>query len=401
MCSRPLKGSNLTTVRGINEKLILHLLRRHGRLSKAEATRITGLSANAISVIFRALEKEGLILRGSPVKGRIGQPSTPMMLNPAARYYVGFKIGRRTYDIAVVNFSGEIQALKTQHHTYPTPNSTLEFISESLPDILATAGLAEDRISAFNIAMPFELWSWTTDFDAPSSEMALWKDFDLKSEIRRRLPWPVTLENDGSAACRAELVFGPTPEVQDFVYLFVGTFIGGGIVLNGSVFSGRRGSSGGFGPLRIPDEPGGDRLVDHASLVVLEHMIAQRDAGLATSVYSVESDWSLLEPELSIWLSRTARSLGHAIVSALAVIDFEAVVIDGAFPPAIRSRLVQELDDQLGRLDLQGVVRPDIKTGHFGHMARVLGAAAYQISTEYMIDQNTLLREAPTTLFEQ
>lgn len=400
MCSRPLKGSNLTTIRGINEKLILHLLRRHGRLSKAEATRITGLSANAISVIFRALEKEGLILRGSPIKGRIGQPSTPMMLNPEARYYIGFKIGRRTYDIAVVNFSGEIKALKTQHHTYPTPKSTIRFITESLPAILATAGVAKDRISAFNIATPFELWSWTSDFDAPSSEMESWKDFDLKSEIRRQVPWPVTLENDGSAACRAELVFGPTPEVQDSVYLFVGTFIGGGIVLNGSVFSGRRGSSGGFGPLRIPDEPGGDRLVDHASLVVLEHMIAQRDAGLATSVYSVESDWSLLEPELSIWLSRTARSLGHAIVSALAVIDFEAVVIDGAFPPAIRSRLVAELDEQLGRLDLQGVVRPDIKAGHFGRMARVLGAAAYQISTEYMIDQNTLLREAPATLFE-
>jgi predicted NBD/HSP70 family sugar kinase len=400
MRSSPLKGSNISTVRSINEKLILHLLRRHGRLSKAEATRVTGLSANAISVIFRALEKEGLLLRGSPIRGRVGQPSTPMMLNPDARYYIGFKIGRRTYDIALVDFLGEIRARKTQRHTYPTPDSATQFITESLPEILATAGVSEERIGAFNIATPFELWSWTSDFDAPGPVMEAWRDYDLESEIRRLVPWPVTVENDGTAACRAELVFGPTPDAHDSIYLFVGTFIGGGVVLNGSVFSGRRGNSGGFGPLRIPDQPGGDRLVDHASLVVLEHMVAQRDAALGSSVYSVDGDWSLFEPELSTWLARAGRSLGHAIVSALAVIDFEAVVIDGAFPPAIRSRLVGEVEAQLDRLDLQGVVRPDIKAGHFGYIARVLGAAAYQISTEYMIDRNTLLGEAPTTLFE-
>jgi predicted NBD/HSP70 family sugar kinase len=196
------------------------------------------------------------------------------------------------------------------------------------------------------------------------------------------------------------LIFGPPLDVQDFVYLFVGTFIGGGIVLNGGVFPGRRGSSGGFGPMRIPDEPGGERLVDHASLVVLEHMVAQRDKQLARNIYSQDVDWALLEPELSQWLNRAGRSLAHAIVSALAVIDFEMVVIDGAFPAAIRSRLVSSVESNLDTLDLQGVVRPDLKPGHFAYLARAVGAAAYQISTEYMIDQNTLLRETPSTIFK-
>ena len=400
MRSHPLKGSNLTTVRGINERLILHLLRTHKTLTKAEATRITGLSANAISVIFRALEKENLLLRGTPIRGRIGQPSTPMRLNPVARNYIGFKIGRRSFNMVVVNFVGDVLSQRSATHPYPTPDNTLAFIEQNLDPLLQSAQLTRDNIDAFNIATPFELWSWSSDFDAPPQEMASWRNFDIQAEVRHRLPWPVTVENDGTAACRAELVFGPSVDAQDLIYLFVGTFIGGGIVLNGSVFPGRRGSSGGFGPLRIPDEPGGDRLVDHASLVVLEHLLTRRHAALASSIYSDDIDWSLFEPELSTWLTRAGRSLSHAIVSALAVIDFETVVIDGAFPAAIRHRLVREVDSQLDRLDLQGVVRPDIKAGHFGHLARAIGAAAYQISTEYMIDQNTLLRETPSTLLE-
>lgn len=400
MRSQPLKGSNLTTVRGINERLVLHLLRMHGELSKAEATRMTGLSANAVSVIFRALENEGLLLRGNPVRGRIGQPSVPMRLNPEARYYLGYKIGRRTFDLVVVNFVGEVLAQATAVHDYPTPANTLQFLDDNLTPLLATANVTEESVSALNIAMPFELWSWTSDFDAPVREMNEWRTFDLYAEIKRRVTWPVTIQNDGTAACRAELIFGPPLEEQDFVYLFVGTFIGGGIVLNGGVFPGRRGSSGGFGPMRVPDEPGGERLVDHASLVVLEHMVAARDAQLARQLYTQDADWSRFEPELSQWLARAGRSLAHAIVSALSVIDFETVVIDGALPAAIRNRLVRKVESSLDELDLQGVVRPELRPGHFSYLARAIGAASYQISTEYMIDQNTLLRETPSTIFK-
>ena len=51
----PVKGTNQVDVRGFNEKLILHLIRHYGQLTKAEATRATGLSPNAISTICRAL----------------------------------------------------------------------------------------------------------------------------------------------------------------------------------------------------------------------------------------------------------------------------------------------------------------------------------------------------------
>lgn len=398
--SEPLKGSNLTTLKGINSRLILHLLRVHKTLTKAEATRMTGLSANAISMIFRALEKEGMLLRGSPIRGKIGQPSIPITLNPDARHYIGFKIGRRTFDLVIVDFIGGIRSRIIQYHHYPTPANTVQFIAQSLAPLLTQAELTVDDIYAFNVATPFELWSWTSSFDAPLQEMALWRDFDLKAAISALINKPISIENDGTAACRAELIFAPPVQAQDLVYFFVGAFIGGGVVLNGSVFPGRHGCAGGFGPLRIPDEPGGERLVDHASLVVLERMIAQDASEHAQDIYFEDNDWSAVEDIVSVWLVRAGRSLGHAIVSTLAVIDFEAVIIDGAFPPAIRDRLIRETEAQLDRLDLQGIIRPRISAGHFGHVSRALGAAGYQISTEFMINQNTLLRESPASLLK-
>ncbi len=383
--STPIKGSNQTTVRGYNERLVLHLIRTYGALTKAEATRATGLSPNAVSMIFRALEADALLLRDEPIRGRVGQPSVPMRLNPAARNYIGLKIGRRSFDLAVVDFTGRMVARRGAAHAYPTPETTRAFLRANLRPLLRSAGLKAGQIDGSGIALPSELWHWTDEFGAPRDEMEAWRGFDVATGLRPLLPGPLAVENDGTAACRAELVFGPVSRWDDVIYFFVGTFIGGGIMLNGSVYPGRSGNSGGFGPLRVPDEPGGTRLVDHASLAVLERLVAA--TGMDDALPR-NGNWGVPEPVLSDWIGRAARSLAHAIVSTLSVIDFEAVVIDGAIPLAIRDRLVRAVAMELDRLDLQGVSRPDISPGHLGDAARVLGAAASWISTDFMVDRN-------------
>ena len=389
----PITGANQTTMRGMNERLVLHLMRRSGTLTKAEATRVTGLSPNAVSTIFRKLENEGFLLRGEPVRGRVGQPSVPMRLNPDARHYLGFKIGRHSYDAVIANFTGTVRARQTERHAYPTPATAEAFIPGALRKLLRSAYLRRDNIAASSIAMPGELWHWANDFGAPGHEIAAWRDFDAATAFSRVLPGPISVENDATAACRAEVIFGPPRRYRDSVYFFVGAFIGGGIVLNGSVFKGARGTSGGFGPMRIPDEPGGTRLVDHASLAVLERLV--RDASLdPAALYTGQPGWDALEPVVGPWIERCARSLAHAIVSTLAVIDFEGVIIDGALPAGVRERLVREVNERFDCLDLQGVIRPEIEGGSFGSVARSLGAAAYKISTDFMIDQNRLGRSA-------
>ncbi len=69
---RTARGSNQSGMRAYNERLVLSLIRRSGPTSKAEIARLTGLSAQTVSVIMRALEADGLLKKGARVRGRVG-----------------------------------------------------------------------------------------------------------------------------------------------------------------------------------------------------------------------------------------------------------------------------------------------------------------------------------------
>ena len=376
------RGSNQITVRSHNERLILGLVRRNGELSKSEAARLTGLSNNATSVILRALEKENLLLKGEPIRGKVGQPSIPMRINPDARYYLALRIGRRAVELAVINFAGEIIGGAQQSVPYPTPGQVKDFFRDHLTKVLRAAKVRKPNVSGMSVVMPFELWSWTDEFDAPVSEMLDWKDFDIATALQPLVPCPVIIENDGTAACRAELLFGQHPDKSDWIYFYIGTFVGGGVVLHNRLFAGKRGNAGGFGPMRVPERHGRDRLVDHASLVVLERALA-RNGKTPPPFMGMAQDDQTVVPELNDWIERAAHGLAHAIVSSLAIIDFEGVVIDGALSDSVKIELVQAVTEKLRQIDVQGVEPPRIEPGQMGPNARLLGAAAVQIDRSF------------------
>ena len=105
-----LRGSNQSGVRAHNERLVLSILRGRGPTAKAEIARLTGLSAQTVSVITRGLEGEGLIERGAPVRGKVGQPSIPMRLSQSGAFFFGVKVGRRSADVG--QGAGELDGLR-------------------------------------------------------------------------------------------------------------------------------------------------------------------------------------------------------------------------------------------------------------------------------------------------
>src|SRR5882724_8186139 len=83
------RGTNQSGVRLYNERLVLSLIRRHGSLPKAEIARLTGLSAQTITVIMRVLETDHLVVKQARQRGKIGQPSVPFALDPDGAFSVG------------------------------------------------------------------------------------------------------------------------------------------------------------------------------------------------------------------------------------------------------------------------------------------------------------------------
>lgn len=387
-------GANQVRVRAYNERLIMSLVRRHGALSKADIARRSGLSAQTVTVIMRELETEGLLVRGEPLRGRVGQPSTPMRLNPDAVYSFGVKIGRRSADLVLMDFVGRIRLQVHRIYAYPMPAPLLDFIAEGIAELEAQMSAADrHKIAGIGIAAPFELWSWAREVGALQSDMDLWRDVDLQAAVAARVDHPVFLQNDATSACGAELVFGVGPQYPDFIYFFIGSFIGGGIVLNSALFTGRTGTAGAVGPLPVRDRSGRTvQLLQIASIFVLENHLRAQGIDPRPLWYSPDG-WIDFGAPLETWIEETADALAQAIVAAASVIDFSAVVIDGGFPPWVRARIVAAAKRAIGALDLQGVVLPEIVEGLAGSQARALGGASLPLFSRYLLDQNVLFKD--------
>lgn len=389
-----LRGSNQSGMRAHNERLVLSLVRQHDGLAKSDIARITGLSAQTVSVIMRALEQDGLLLRGEPVRGRIGQPSIPMHLNPEGAFFLGLKIGRRSAELTLVDFQGQVRGTQRMVYKYPTPGAMVAFVARAWPELVATlpAG-ARDRISGMGVAMPFQLWSWVQLIGAPQAEMDAWRDRDIQTELAELTGMPVYVQNDATSACGAELVFGTGDRPRDFLYFYFGYFIGGGLVLNGQLFLGRSGNAAGVGPLPVPGPDGRmRRLFASASMAKLAE--AMEAAGESSDhLWERPDHWTVSEGVLSAWMDSAAEGLAWAAFSAAALIEIEAVMIDGWMPVEVRAEITRRTRVALHRLELDGIDPPQVREGTLGARARSLGAAAIPLSQRYLIDQNAAGRE--------
>jgi predicted NBD/HSP70 family sugar kinase len=203
--------------------------------------------------------------------------------------------------------------------------------------------------------------------------------------------------NDATSACAAELNFGAGAAYRDFAYFYVGTFIGGGIALNGSVFPGRSGNAGALGSMPIMRrEDNGEtslqQLIRTASIYRLERrLIAAGRRG--ADIWLAPDAWSGFGDPLEAWIMEAAEALAQAIAALLAVIDFEAIIIDGAFPAEIRRRLVARTNEHWARMDRQGLTDTVVVEGSIGHDARAIGGAALPLLAAFARDHDVLFKE--------
>jgi predicted NBD/HSP70 family sugar kinase len=387
------RGSNQSGLRAHNERLVLTLVRQHGPLAKADIARRTGLSAQAVSVIMRGLEAEELLEKREPVRGRVGQPSVPMALAPGGAYFLGMKVGRRSLDLILIDFIGTVVGRVHKTHLYPTPDGAVQFANDSISRLLADLpARARNRVAGLGIAIPFFLWDWAGPLGVKPEEMASWRDRDIATEIGRAWTFPVYLQNDATSACGAELVFGTAERPPDFLHIFIGFFVGGGVVLNNNLYSGRSGSAGALGPIPVGERDGRTvQLLDVASLVALERAV-NAAGGNPGMIWESAKVWTVPEDCIEAWTEEAAAGLARAIATACCVIDFSCAVIDGWLPDAVRRDLVIRTRDALTKLDLVGIMPFSVEEGTIGPDARSLGAASRPLSERFLLDRTAFLK---------
>ena len=191
------KGSNLVLVGGFNERVILSTLRRHGPASKADLSRLVGLTSNAAGMIVKKLESGGLVrTRGKRYGGR-GQPATVLELNPDGAYSIGVRVDRTKIEIVLVDLCGTVLDRRTLHRL-PMPAGATTYLADAIGKIRDALGEPRKaRLKGIGVAIPYNLGSWLRELALPARKFRVWDRFDIGRELARVTGLPVFVENDG------------------------------------------------------------------------------------------------------------------------------------------------------------------------------------------------------------
>lgn len=330
-----------------------------------------------------------------PKRGRVGQPLVPFALNPEGAFGIGLKVGRRSFDLTLIDLTGNVRATLHENCLYPSVASLLAFLKKGLEVLtMSLDPKLSARIKGIGVATPYEIWSWAEEAGAPPEVMNEWRTFDFNEKIAEIINLPVYICNDDTAACAAELSFGNPQHFNDFMYVFIGTFIGGGVVLNGALFTGKSGNAGAIGSLPQPvmNQQGqleSQQLIMQSSLYILEKMLL--DAQMDASVLWQSSEyWGELGPILDQWIDKVSDGLAYATLCSLAIFDFEAIVIDGAIPSHVRSKIVDATALKITRADTRGLSPTQVVCGTIGNKAQSIGCANLPLLVNFSQDSQHL-----------
>ena len=391
------RGSNHVGMRQFNERVVLQAIRQHGSLPKADLARLTSLTSQTIGLITARLEEDDLLIRHDPVRGRVGQPSIPLALNPDGAFAIGIKIGRRSADWLLVDFTGQVRSRKTMAYAYPDAKTLLPALQANMQVLQAELGDLAPRLCGVGVAAPFLLGGWHSLMGLPDSDANMWNQIDLSAEVRGMTDLPVSFAKDTSAACVAELVAGRGRDLKSFLYLFVDTFVGGGLVIHSHLHSGKHGNAGAVAslPLQVAqasgDMPG--QLIDQASLWDLEQRFKAQGLD-PRAAYDDRATQAPCLAQTEPWVQQAALALAHCVVSGTAFLDLDAVVLDGSMSRTLLQQLITAVKSALDRYSLEGLWPVDVVEGSIGSDARALGGAMLPLHANFAPDRDLFLKAA-------
>jgi len=241
------------TLRVNNERVLLERLRASGAASRAELSRVTGISKPTVSAALGNLEQAGLVRETGEMTVTAGRGRSAVLyeVNPTAGYVVGIDIGRSRIRVALADLEGTIRGRREVRNDVDGeagPEPIVATATQLAHEVVAEAGLEWSRVVHIVVGTPGV-------FDPASNEVRYagslpgWGRSGVVDSLRRELGTELSVHNDANLAALGEYVFGAGRDCPLLVFLMVGTGIGAGIVVDGKLFAGANGAAGEVGYL--------------------------------------------------------------------------------------------------------------------------------------------------------
>ncbi|WP_104668250.1 ROK family transcriptional regulator [Ensifer adhaerens] len=334
-------GANLENARDHNRRVTIETLRVHGPLSRADVARITGLSVQTTSNIAEELIGASLLLE-KPVSSLRGKPPKILSINPDGAYSIGLQLDHNWLIGVLLDLAGVRRGEIMVPVDSPNPQSGLAALEEAARQLVADAHVQFEQICGVSVVMPgpFEVDSLASD--GPTI-LPGWADVAVADRLAERLNLPVSVENDATAAAMGEHYFGVARRHRNVVVIFVGTGLGGGILINGQPYRGAFRNAGEIGHLTV--YPDGRRCYcgnQGCAETYLSVHAAYEHLGYEKTPPTYDELLHRLhtgERQFDTWMDKAAAVLRLLVVNLENMFDPETVVVNGFMPYPVLAEL--------------------------------------------------------------
>lgn len=283
-------------------------------------------------------------------------------INTASKYALGIDIGGTKTVFALTDLNGDVVAYQ-KSPSHREGLSPLENIKIEAKKFLSSCGFEQSEIVGTGIGVPGVV-DYKTGVVASAPALS-WTDINIKAAFESFLPGPVYVDNDVNMGVIGEKWKGSGRAHGDVVFIAVGTGIGAGLVLNGSVHRGSGGYAGEIGYLpvdpltteqtRFEDFGALEKFASGSGIVLQARALAEqhpdssiRDANTITSeeIFAAAASGDVLAERLvDLLIKHTA----YALSSVVALINPDVIVIGGGVAQA-GDRLFEGIQDRVSQL---------------------------------------------------
>jgi predicted NBD/HSP70 family sugar kinase len=382
-------------LRQISVRAVMDVLLHAGPTSRAELSKITGLSKQTMSEVIRTLEEGSWVREKGVTSGRIGRTAITYEVNGDAGYAVGVDMGATTTRVVLGNIVGSIVG----EIEYPSDRRggyhLIDQVEAMLPTMLKDMGIARELVLVTAIATPGVV-DPTTGALSMAPNLVDIGGIDIGRTLSQRLGCPVVLENDVNAAVIGETWQGCAVAIDTVAFISLGTGIGLGVLQDGKLMRGASGAAGEISYMPFGADPYTEDSLERGALECaiaaqgISDLYARCGGAKDTSVRDILALGEMNDPLAVEVISKVSDIAALLVVSVNAIVDPKTVVLGGSIGrhPLIVARVRQAITKASRRTI-------DVKASALGGRATLLGALAIGLNHVH----NLLF--SPQTLPEQ
>lgn len=235
----------------VHQARLVKLLRDEGPRPRAELAGPLGLSRSKIAQELDRLAEVGLVERAGLAASRGGRRSSIVRIADDLRF-VGIDIGATSIDVAVTNGRLEVLCHATRAcDVRDGPDVVLGLVDDLVAKTRAECDAPELHGAGIGVPGPV---SFREGMPVAPPIMPGWDGYPVREAMSQSLRCPVLVDNDVNIMALGELHAGLARSVEDFLLVKIGTGIGCGVVVDGTIYRGMSGSAGDIGHIQVDDE---------------------------------------------------------------------------------------------------------------------------------------------------